>query len=288
MTIGEFIRKGESKIQEAGVECANPHQHMKQIVGAGLGVKVSELPLHWDEPLEAEAERKVESIFKRRLRGEPLQYIERTAGFWNHEFEVFPGVLIPRKETEHLVEALLSLAPKENLKIGELGAGSGNIGISALLERPSWRWHAFELSPVAVDCAKGNANRLLGGHNYSVHQGDFFSLASWFEPFDWIVSNPPYVASRDIPDLSMEVRQEPKLALDGGVTGTELIARLLRSAKTLLVEGGGILFEIGATQKEAVLELMKDDFVHVEVMEDYSGLPRVVFGRLRKGSAWTH
>jgi len=275
--IRDYIAAGKSRIAAAGLECADPLLHMRQIVAAGMGWSTTQLYLHWEEELTPEAEAKLEALMKRRLTGEPYQYIVGEEWFWRSRFAVGPGVLIPRRETELLVETALQRLPATALRIAELGPGSGNIGISCLLERPQWEWHGFELNPESLPYLEENLRTV---DSYKLHRGDFFELAKKYGPYDAILSNPPYVKGSEWPGLSKEVRSEPKMALDGGVSGLEIVSRLVRDSVYLLKPGGILALEIGNDQEESSRQLAEgNSFTQVEVLKDYSGHPRLLWAR---------
>lgn len=279
MKICDYINQGKERISAAGLECADPLLHMRQIVAAGMGWSTTQLYLHWEESLTDTDRARLEGILARRLRGEPYQYIVGEEWFWKSRFEVGPGVLIPRRETELLVETVLQRLPSTELKIAELGPGSGNIGIACLLERPSWEWHAYEKNPETWPYLERNL-KLISGDGYRLHRGDFFEGAAADAPFDALVANPPYVKLGEWPGLSKEVRSEPKMALDGGVSGMEIVSRLVRDSVYLLKPGGIIALEIGSDQEAPARQVAAaNSFADVEVLRDYSGLPRVLWGK---------
>lgn len=282
MKVSHLISSLKGELERAGLECADPMLHAKQILQYVSGWTASELYIRWDEEVPPAIERKASEFLARRSKGEPFQYIAGEEGFWKSRFVVGPGVLIPRRETELLVEKLLQV-PGERLKVAELGAGSGNIGISVCLERPTWEWHAFEISPEALQYARTNARDLGVSPSYHLHEGDFFDGARALAPFDVVVSNPPYVPSADWPTLSKEVRHEPKLALDGGHEGTSVLSRLSMEAVSLLKPGGYFAAEIDSRQEEAARHLLQaNSFADIEVFRDYSGLPRIAWGKTRQ------
>src|SRR5262249_25882763 len=146
MKIRECILEGKQRLERAGLQCADPLLHMKQIVEFVLGWSSTDLYRHWEEDFPQDARARLEALLERLLRGEAFQYLTGEEWFWESRFRVGPGVLIPRRETELLVETLLADEPGSKVRVAELGAGSGNIGISVLQERPDWEWHAFELN----------------------------------------------------------------------------------------------------------------------------------------------
>jgi len=277
--ICDYIQQGQGRLSAAKLECADPLLHMRQIVAAGMGWSITQLYLHWEEELTEKDLARLEDIMARRLKGEPYQYIVGEEWFWKSRFEVGPGVLIPRRETELLVEYLFQRLPSTALRIAELGPGSGNIGIACLLERPQWEWHAFEKNPQTWPYLERN-RKLVEGQPYHLHRGDFFEGVKALAPFDALVSNPPYVKLGEWDGLSKEVRSEPKMALDGGISGLEIVSRLVRESVSLLKPGGIIALEIGSDQEDAARELAcANSFADVEVIRDYAGLPRLLWGK---------
>ena len=280
MILSDYIQSLENKFAQADI----PKEEAGRLVRGVLGLTATGLILKENENITQSAEKNLDSKVERRLNGEPLQYLLGEWGFWNSDFKVGPGVLIPRPETEHVVELLLQIK-QDDLKIAELWAGSGNIGISVLQER-NWEWHAFEANPNSLPYLEENIQRLLPLKNrYSLHAGDFFEGAKTWGPFDGIVSNPPYIETAEIATLSREVQREPLLALDGGATGLEVIEKLSREAFTLLKPGGFILMEIGFGQEVPVIELLqKIGFNQFKTTLDLALIPRVIEGK----KPWIH
>ncbi len=281
MTLGAYILQGKARLQSSSVELGDPLSHMKLLAQAVLRCNSSELLLRWDTELDSQTEAELNAFLVRRLKGEPFQYIEQAADFWKHRFAVGPGVLIPRPETEVLVETLLQQHTEQRARVAELGVGSGVIGICCLLERPEWKWFGWELNPDSMPFIQQNRKLLPQGAGFHLEQADFFQAAGRFAPYDWIVSNPPYVPASEIDGLSREVRQEPRLALDGGQNGLEIIHRLISLAPSLLIAGGGILLEIGSDQGDTVRAALEaEGFAGVRIVPDLAGRDRVAFGRL--------
>jgi len=280
MKLSEIIVSGKERLKSAGLQCADPQLHMIQIAAAALGVTPTGIYRKWEDEI-GETQTQIETILKRRLTGEPFQYIVGHEDFWESTFAVGPGVLIPRRETECLVEFVLQHLPHSPQSIAELGAGSGNIGISVMLERPDWTWHAYELSPEALPYLRENAQTLLPTKEdrYQIHTGDFFTLTANTQ-FDALISNPPYVSHDQLPLLSKEVRHEPVLALDGGGRGMDVIQRLMSHGKKLVRPGGFIILEIGYDQEELARRCLSEHgWTQVECRKDYADLPRVLSGR---------
>jgi release factor glutamine methyltransferase len=282
MKVRELVYEGRTRLAAASLQCADPLLHMKQIVEHCLGLDTSHLYRAWEEEVSEEGRRAVEAFLARRLTGEPFQYIAGFEWFWDAKFAVGPGVLIPRRETELVVEALLKEEARPRARVAELGAGSGNIGIAALRERPQWEWFGYEKNPESIPFLEANRKSLLSAETvYHVVPGDFFEAAQKAAPFDWIVSNAPYVSTGEMDTLAKEVRHEPRAALEAGPEGLDVIRRLVAEAPSLLGPGGGILGEMAAEQGSEVLKCLRDSgFTETRVIKDYAALDRVFVGRL--------
>jgi release factor glutamine methyltransferase len=277
VTLATWCSEAKRRLDVASLQCHDTALHARQIASAALNLSTVKIIENWNEPVALQGLTSLENILLRRLSGEPFQYILGKESFWESEFLVGPGALIPRRETEHLVEEALKFF-NQPLRVIELGAGSGNIGISCLLERPNWEWTSYEINPASVLFARKNAGRLLPKQaKYKVVDADFFTASGG--PYDLVVSNPPYVSRGELASLSKEVKCEPKLALDGGKEGWEIYERYVPFAWSLLHEGGTCLTEIGSDQGKIVPEIFqKNKFQSVEVVQDFAGLARVVKG----------
>lgn len=281
MTLQQYILQGKERLKNAGLECADPLLHMKQIIEAVLGWNASEQLSKSQQSISQSDQDSVEPYLQRRLTGEPFQYIFGYEDFWTSRFAVGPGVLIPRPETEHLVEAALESFPPNPIHLAELGAGSGIIGITLLQERPSWKWSAWENHPPAVAFLKKNLALLENPTRYTLYEESFFEGAVQKGPFEGIVANPPYVKRGDLPQLSKEVQKEPRAALDGGESGLDCVEKLVEIAPRVLKPQGILLLEIGSDQGSAVLDLLeKAGFGGGTIKKDLAGKDRVAYGRL--------
>jgi release factor glutamine methyltransferase len=289
MKISEWIEIGRERLSQAPITCRDPRLHIQQILTAVSSWSTAEIYIRWEEEMPLAFAERLETFLLRRLTGEPFQYIAGYEWFWNSRFKVGPGALIPRRETELVVEQVLKAAAGTALKVAELGAGTGNIGISAVLENSKLDWHAFELNPASLPYLSTNRADLLSSfHSYFIHEGDFFCEAVSAGPYDLIVANPPYIGREELSGLDAEVQWEPKLALDGGVDGIEVLMSLVGTSQRLLRDNGKIITEIGSTQNESVEQLMaKAGFLDIETLKDLSGLPRVVLGRKGNGDGRT-
>ncbi len=236
--------------------------------------------------LEKEAETRLLEAIGRRLSGEPLQYIIGTQEFMGLEFEVTPAVLIPRSDTECLVELIIEhyKADALPLVVSDLGSGSGAIGVSIAHHLPRSKVTCVDLSAGALVMTVRNADRLLDGDsrkNFSAVHGDMFDYLEDLseDSQDLIVSNPPYIPSQDIEDLQVEVRcHEPRTALDGGEDGLDYYRKLVSIAKGKMKAGAWMLFEVGHDQADAVVQLFLDDgaYEDIQCYRDLQGIKRIV------------
>ncbi len=239
-----------------------------------------DLYLRYDQPLHDDELACFRRLIKRRVKREPVAYILGQKEFWSLSLKVGPAVLIPRPETECLVETILRhLSDKDQLNILELGAGSGAISIALAHERPRWRFYASDISLGALKLARYNARQLL--HEDKIR----FFLGQWFDPlaahpkrFDVVVSNPPYIPSDDLAGLEPEVVQyEPHLALDGHSDGLASIRHIINAAPEYLKPRGVLFLEIGYDQRNSVATLCQKNGAYDQVSfdKDYSGHDRV-------------
>jgi release factor glutamine methyltransferase len=233
-----------------------------------------------DRPLSKEELGSYRALIERRMAGEPTQYLTGVKEFYNRPFKVDARVLIPRPETELLVEAALRALPKDAPSQAlDVCTGSGCIAISLAAERPQASVTAVDVSPDACALARENAEALGVAARVSILQGNLYEPVPAEARFALVVSNPPYIASGEIPGLSAEVRREPHLALDGGADGLALIRRVIEGARRCLQAGGLLAMEIGETQGEAVRGLLQAaGFEDARVEKDLERRDRLAFG----------
>jgi len=233
-----------------------------------------------DRPMEKDELTAFRALIERRLAGEPTQYLTGVREFYNRPFKVDPRVLIPRPETELLVEAALHQLPKDGPGTAlDVCTGSGCIAISLAAERPQATVLATDLSPDACALARENAQALKVGERVTVLQGNLYAPLPPDARFDVVVSNPPYIASGEIPTLSPEVRREPHMALDGGPDGLVLIRKVIEGARRVLKPGGLLAMEIGETQGGALKDLLQAaGYADVRVEKDLERRDRLAFG----------
>ncbi len=221
------------------------------------------------------------NLVMRRRAGEPIQYITGEAEFYGLPFRVTRDVLIPRPETEHLVEKALDVAARfAQPRIADIGAGSGAIAIALAHKLPRAKITAIDLSAAALGVARKNAARNLAEEKIRFLEGDLLEPVAG-EQFEIIVSNPPYVPAADRATLSVEVRDfEPPLALFAGEDGQEVVRRLIPAACAALAPGGFLLLEIGHGQSDSIRRILAHSgFEQIEFIPDLQGIPRVAWAQ---------
>ncbi len=245
------------------------------LCAAAFNTNLVDIIVRRESIVSAEQTATLSTYIRRRQQGEPVAYIVGTRGFWRHDFEVSPATLIPRPESETLLEAVLPNITKAS-RVLELGTGSGALGVSLALETGACM-HLTDISCAALHMAKRNAIR-LGAQVRLIH-------SNWYEKvegtFDCIVANPPYVASNDHRLHQNDLAFEPTLALDGGTTGLDALRIVVNGAPTYLRSGGRLAVEHGFDQAHAVRDLFcSAGFKCIELAFDLSGHPRVTHGIL--------
>jgi release factor glutamine methyltransferase len=267
VTVGEWLKLAEARLNAAGIESGRTESHT--LAAHILGVDRAWLLAHPEAEFPDLAG---EKLLERRESREPLAYLLGKREFYGRDFLVRPGVLIPRHETETLVEAALADLP-QGASVLDLGTGSGCIGITLKLERPDLNVTLSDVSEVALRVAAHNAD-LLGANVRLVRSDGFAELLG--EAFDRVVSNPPYIGEGE--HLMPEVADhEPAEALYSGPTGLEFYERLAAEGASYLLDGGQILLEVGYQQAGAVRELFEaQGWRHLKTIKDLSGVERVV------------
>ncbi|WP_313739840.1 peptide chain release factor N(5)-glutamine methyltransferase [Pseudomonas sp.] len=249
------------------------------LLAAALGRTRSYLRTWPERIVERDAAQRFESYLQRRREGEPVAYILGQQGFWTLDLEVAPDTLIPRPETELLVETALAVLPGGPAQVLDLGTGTGAIALALASERPVWQLTAVDRIEAAVALAERNRQR-LGLDNVRVQ------LSHWFEQlagqrFAMILSNPPYIREQDPHLVRGDVRFEPSSALVAGHDGLSDLRQIIEQAPQHLLPGGWLLLEHGYDQAEAVCALLAEyGFVDVENRIDLGGQPRISLGRL--------
>jgi release factor glutamine methyltransferase len=256
-----------------------PRLTAELLLAHALGTDRLQLYLDLERPLQTEELAGVRALIRRRTDGTPTQYLIGSREFYGRRFWVDPRVLIPRPETELLVEQVLQgLSEQSASAVLDIGTGSGCIAATIAAERSNAVIWATEISPDACEVARRNLQNLgLSGH-VTLLEGDLFEPIPVGQCFDVIVSNPPYVARRELDGLSTEVQQEPLIALDGGEEGLTVIHRLVEQSKAFLKPGGLLAFEISETQGPAVMALLSaNGYCEARISKDLARLDRFAF-----------
>ena len=276
MTYREAILLGESILQKAKIVDAKNDAWL--LLAMACRINHTYYYVHMDEEMSQEQIREYQALLSKRAERIPLQYIVGEQEFMGLTFSVNEHVLIPRQDTEVLVEEVMKNL-HDGFRILDLCTGSGCILLSLLHYSNDCSGVGADLSEEALEVARKNAEQ-LGENSALFVQGDLFAPVEG--KFDIIVSNPPYICSDVIPTLMEEVREhEPMQALDGGADGLDFYRKIIQGAKEHLCGGGQLFFEIGYDQGEAVQRLMEQaGYREVECVQDFAGLDRVVFGTL--------
>lgn len=295
MTVLETLTAAAGYLNKHGIE--SPRLNAEHLLAHVLGKKRLDLYLEFDRPLSDAERAPLRELIRDRGTGRPLQHLLGTAEFFGRSFLCDTRALIPRPETEQLVEIVLAIvaptpSPSSSLKpkpvvvsgaaqggqaptLLDIGTGSGVIAITLALELPGAEVSATDISPAALELAKGNASRHTLGDTVTFSEADLFPPGE--TRFDLIIANLPYIASGDLASLQPEVRQDPALALDGGPDGLAIIERLITQSPHRLAEGGTLALEIGHDQAARVHEILtKNGFQKIAIRRDFHEIERFV------------
>jgi release factor glutamine methyltransferase len=285
MTLLEILNWSTQYLKDNQIE--NPRLNAELLLAHSMNLSRETLYIHLNSRLREEEKERLEKLIQRRISGEPLQYILGHQEFWSIDFKVDPRVLIPRPETELLVEQGLSilsktLSKKKNVLVLEIGTGSGAIAISLAKESKALFILATDISRDALLLAKKNAENAGVSSQIQFVNGDLFYPFRSLRgrgPFDLVLSNPPYINRSEIRALAKEVKDhEPIIALDGGEDGLEFYRIITQQAHFYLRDGGWLLLEVGKDQGGKVSEMIENEgyFRGVQLIRDISGIERVV------------
>lgn len=270
-TLGSAVRKTTQLLQS---DSDTPHLDAELLVMLATNKPREYLLINPDEPLTPQQEKILQDFVQRRHQGEPIAYISGHKEFWSLDLIVTPDVLIPRPETEHVIEWMLAHLPKDqSLRIADLGVGSGAIAIALAHERPNWLIDATENAENALKIAKQNAKR---HHLTNIR----FYLGNWCDPlpirnYTAIVSNPPYIEEND--EHLQSLKYEPHAALAAGEDGLDAIQVIIKQAKNYLTNGGHLVFEHGYNQKEKIISLLEENGYRAIIdHNDLAGIPRFI------------
>lgn len=276
-TIAVARRALAEKFRQTGIDSAETDARL--LLAHGLGIELAALMADGERALRPDEMKAIDALAARRLKREPVSRILGSKEFWTLSLTVTPDVLVPRPETETVIEAALdALLPLklEKLRILDVGTGSGALLLALLSELPNASGVGTDISAAALDVARANAQRNALAARCSFAMCDI--AAGVQGPFDLIVSNPPYVARDDIAKLALEVRDyDPPLALDGGADGLDGYRAIARQVRPLLAQGGRLIVELGAGQEGAVRALFTNAGLNVTAAKgDLAGIPRAL------------
>jgi len=269
----------------------SPRLNAELLLMFTLGCDRAHIHAHPERELSADEEARYDAALAERVRGVPAQYITGHQEFWGLDLIVSPAVLIPRPETEHVIETVLELIaanaggrerPPGTIRIADIGTGSGCIALALAKQLSRAEIDATDISPAALEIARANAARHQLESRLRFHEAD---LLAGFAPatFDFIVSNPPYVGESERDQVQLEVRKfEPRGAVFAGPKGTEVIERLIAQARAALRPGGWLVMEISGTIAEAVKTLLCE-WNEVRIRQDLQSVPRVAQARKPRG-----
>ena len=290
----DFLKKGITKNQENGnittakeviknissqlnICSETPNLDAEILVGHVLEKSCAELFAHPEMQITHTQKKQLADYVRRRVAGEPVAYILGEREFWSLNLIVTPDVLIPRPETEMLVEWVLKNLPKdEKLRVADLGTGSGAVAIAIASERPQWQLVAVDNSKKALKVARTNAEK------HHIHNINFY-LGEWCEAltqknYHAIVGNPPYISDYD--KHLQQLKYEPRRALTGGPDGLSAIKVIIEEVKSYLTDGGWLLLEHGFDQSQKIIELMQEArYNKIQDHSDLAGLPRMIIAR---------
>ena len=280
ITVVEALLRTERWLASRGVP--SPRLEAERLMAHALGVQRLALYLDHDRPLQDAELTALRPLMRRRGKREPLAWILGSVGFHAIELEVGPGVLVPRPDTEPLVEAALEWIPSDAdpIYIADVGTGSGAVGLAIATARPGARVYATDIAEAALQTARKNTQALALADRVAVLRGDLLEPIPSTRPIDVVVSNPPYIPSTEIDSLEAEVAQwEPRLALDGGTDGLEVYRRLVTQG--LMRARTAVLVEVGHDQAETVADLFRAaGSGEVHTWRDLGGIQRVVGARV--------
>jgi release factor glutamine methyltransferase len=268
------------RLSAAGV--GSPRLNSELLLMFTLACDRAYLYAHPERELTTEEQARYEASIAQRVRGTPTQYITGHQEFWGMDFIVTPAVLIPRPETEHVIETVLDIARARSLaaplRIVDVGTGSGCIALALAKELPQAEIHATDISSAALEIARANAARHQLENRIHFHETDLLQGLE-ANAFDFVVSNPPYVGESEEDQVQLEVRKfEPRSAIFAGPTGLEIIERLIPQARAALKPGGWLVFEISGTIAQGVKRLLPD-WSNVQITNDLQNIARVASAR---------
>ncbi len=272
MTAAELLQDARDRLpRRTGIP--DPAREARWLLSAAWGRRESWLLAHSEEQVPAEVAARFAAWLDRRAAGEPAEHLTGECVFWGRSFGVSPAVLVPRPETELIVEAALSLPLSGTSRVLDVGTGSGCLAVTLAAERPRWRVAAVDRSLAALEVARANAARHAPGVGFA--RADLTTAVG--PPWDLVVANLPYIPSPEMAALPVEVRRDPASALDGGPDGLDLVRRLVADLPRVLRACGGAVLELGEDQADAVADAARDAGLGVaRRIRDLAGCERVL------------
>ncbi len=288
-TVGDALRSARSRLSALPTAESDAAELLSRLLGVGR----ADLALRRHEPMAAEHWKRLDAWLARRVAGQPVQYITGRAAFRSLDLDVGPAVLVPRPETEQLVEAVLAVLREELARwpaprVLDLGTGSGAIALSVAREWPEAVVTATDASPAALDAARANARTLGLAERVTFAAGDWFEAVGADDRFEVVVSNPPYIAESEAGELPADVRDhEPAEALFSGESGLEDLRTIVEEAPRHLVAGGLLALELAEARAREVAGWLEGahDWSGVDLRDDLAGRPRILLARREKGPA---
>ncbi len=284
MELKQALASAVDRLESADV--GSPRLNAEVLLMFVLGVNRAYLYAHPERELTSEEQTRYDEVQAQRATGMPSQYITGHQEFWGLDFVVSPAVLIPRPETEHLIEAVLELTREiSRPKIVDVGTGSGCIALALAHELKDCEVHALDVSNEALEIARANAARLQLDGRVRFAPGNVLEAMCGVHDFDFVVSNPPYVGFDEADKVQRSVRDfEPRMAVFAGEQGLDVIRPLVEQAHVVLKTGGWLALEIGYSMQDAVVGLLNPTmWEHVRVVPDLQGIPRVLAARKKEG-----
>ncbi|MCL2011589.1 MAG: peptide chain release factor N(5)-glutamine methyltransferase [Cystobacterineae bacterium] len=279
-TIASVLQWTSQQFKKLGVD--SPRLTAELLLAHALQCSRVALYLEYERPLEPKELGLYRSLVQRRSLGEPTQYLIGMKEFYQRPFIVDSRALIPRPETELLVDFALEKLPKnQNTRVAELCTGSGCIALSLALERPQAEIWATDISKEALSLARENHQHLGSPPNVHWCEGNLFENLPQTPSFHLLLSNPPYLCAQEMDSLQREIRFEPRLALDGGTDGMQLLSLIIQHSPRFLAPQGWLLLEMGQNQAEQItLQLIKAGYADIVIHKDWAGLHRIAQARL--------
>ena len=268
MIVSELIKLGSTKLKSKNIQSHVLDSEI--LLSEALGKSREETLVKYDKQIKFDIEKKFKNLIQRRSSNEPIAYILNYKEFWSKRFKISKNTLIPRPETELLVDKLTKIYTNKNISILDIGTGSGCIIISLLSELKNSCGVGVDISKKAIEDAQFNAEKLISNKRVKFFKRSFYNISN--VNFDLIVSNPPYIKRGDIKNLNEDIKRfEPKIALDGGNDGLDVIRKVIYKANDILKINGKLAIEIGNGQYKKVSKILKNKNFRIEnIITDYN------------------